>query len=52
MNLNNYRVRILPQGQSGAFEFYHAETNEILLVTTNVGLDTLLRLALNDDFGV
>lgn len=51
MNLNNYRVRMLENGNSGAFELYDADTNNILLVTTNVGLDTLLRLALNDDFG-
>lgn len=50
MNLNDYRVR--PTVSGDAFQLYHAETNEVLITTMNIGIDTLLRLALDNDLGV
>lgn len=47
MNLNDYRI--VPGNFGRGFKVIHKPTDAILLVTENVGVDTVMRVALEHD---
>lgn len=42
----SYRIRVVI---GGGMEFYHEPSGDVLLVTENVSLETLIRLYLEDE---